>query len=193
MPNWRCCRSLSQQSCHPGSGWTTSKLSCWEPSQASTKTAKGTISQGVANGKNQKRHFTKQLWTATWRPREQSNANNSIMEKNRSGGSHRSHIWTGVRNKCKWFAQSDEGWDGSRASPRQAQQSRVLLPCPGVLWVTGTLPQAWQAHSNTPNSFLWGFPTALGTKHLQTVLAEQAQGWEDEQEDGGVHCYSVMV
>lgn len=86
------------------------------------------------------------------------------------------------------------GMEQERAQGKHSNPvSCVLLPCLGVLWVTGTLSHAWQAHSNTPNSCFWGFPTALGTKHLQTMLAEPAQDQEEEQEDWGVHFYLVMV
>lgn len=185
MPKWRCCRSLSQQSCHPVSGWTTSKASCWESSQSQQMSAKGKTSQGVANGKKKKKGISPN--SCKWPPEgqakgtelSQSNVNNSIMEKSWSGGSHRSHIWTGMRNKVQMVCS--EWW--SVARKRSEAKGGRAIPCPPP--VSGC-PVAHrdsgpgQAQSNTPSIPL-ELPQSPG--YLQTMPGWTVPGLGGEQED----------
>lgn len=136
-----------------------------------------------------KKHFTKQLRTATWRPGQ---GNRTLPEQckqfhngKKVGVVEATEATFELEWGMKWLVQRDEVWDGARVGRREAEPSRVLLPCLGVLWVTGTPSQPWQAQSNTPNICLWSFPKALVTKHLQTMLGWTGPGLQRAGRIGG--------
>lgn len=116
----------------------------------------------------------------------QSNVNNSIMEKSRSDGTHRSHIWTGMRNKAQmvrleWWSA---GWN--RSEPKGSR----AIPCPPPV-------------SGCPVGHRDAVPGLAGSEqHPQHLLLElpqspgyqappnnawlnrprAAEGWEEERE-----------
>lgn len=175
----------------PWSGWTTPKPSCWEPSQSQQMSAKGKISQRVANGKKKKgisQNSCKQPPEAHAKGTElsQSNVNNSIMEKSRSDGTHRSHIWTGMRNKAQmvrleWWSA---GWN--RSEPKGSR----AIPCPPP--VSGcpvghrdTVPGLAGSEQH-PQHLLLELPQSPGYQappnNAWLNRPRAAEGWEEERE-----------